>query len=40
MQMLRYLLNNLVNAQGMNKVCGQPFKISEIVTAIRDRLEK
>lgn len=30
----------LVNAQGLNKVSGQPFKISEIETAIRDRLEK
>ena len=30
----------LVNAQGLNKVSGQPFKIAEIETAIRERLEK
>ena len=30
----------LVNAQGLNKVSGQPFKIVEIETAIRERLEK
>ena len=30
----------LVDAQGLNKVSGQPFKISEIETAIRKRLEK
>ena len=30
----------LVDAQGLNKVSGQPFKIAEIETAIRDRLEK
>jgi 2-oxoglutarate ferredoxin oxidoreductase subunit alpha len=30
----------LINAQGMNKVSGQPFKISEIETAVRERLEK
>ncbi len=30
----------LVDAQGLNKVSGQPFKISEIETAIRERLEK
>jgi 2-oxoglutarate ferredoxin oxidoreductase subunit alpha len=29
----------LINAQGLNKVSGQPFKISEIETAIRERLE-
>ena len=28
----------LVDAQGLNKVSGQPFKISEIEQAIRDRL--
>lgn len=30
----------LTDAQTLSKVCGQPFKISEIETAIRDRLEK
>jgi 2-oxoglutarate ferredoxin oxidoreductase subunit alpha len=30
----------LVDAQGLNKVSGQPFKIAEIEAAIRDRLEK
>jgi 2-oxoglutarate ferredoxin oxidoreductase subunit alpha len=30
----------LVNAQGVNKVSGQPFKISEIETAIREKLDK
>jgi len=30
----------LVDAQGLSKVSGQPFKISEIEAAIRDRLEK
>ncbi len=30
----------LINAQGMNKVSGQPFKISEIETAVHERLEK
>ncbi len=30
----------LIDAQGLNKVSGQPFKISEIETAIRERLEK
>ena len=29
----------LVDAQGLNKVSGQPFKISELEDAIRDRLE-
>ncbi|MBC8337632.1 MAG: 2-oxoacid:acceptor oxidoreductase subunit alpha [Alphaproteobacteria bacterium] len=29
----------LVDAQGLNKVSGQPFKIAEIESAIRDRLE-
>ena len=29
----------LVDAQGLNKVSGQPFKIAEIEAAIRDRLE-
>ena len=29
----------LINAQGMNKVSGQPFKISEIEAAIRESLE-
>jgi len=29
----------LIDAQGLNKVSGQPFKISEIETAIRERLE-
>ena len=28
----------LVDAEGVNKVSGQPFKISEIEQAIRDRL--
>ena len=30
----------LVDAQGLHKVSGQPFKISEIEAAIRERLEK
>jgi len=30
----------LIDAQGVNKVSGQPFKISELVDAIRTRLEK
>lgn len=30
----------LTDAQTLSKVCGQPFKISEIEAAIRDRLEK
>ncbi|NQV83431.1 MAG: 2-oxoacid:acceptor oxidoreductase subunit alpha [Rhodospirillales bacterium] len=30
----------LVDAQGLNKVSGQPFKIAEIITAIRGYLEK
>jgi 2-oxoglutarate ferredoxin oxidoreductase subunit alpha len=30
----------LTDAQTLSKVSGQPFKISEIEAAIRDRLEK
>ena len=29
----------LVNAQGLNKVSGQPFKVSEVEEAIRNSLE-
>jgi 2-oxoglutarate ferredoxin oxidoreductase subunit alpha len=31
---------HLINAEGLNKVTGQPFKIAEIETAVRARLEK
>ena len=30
----------LLPAEGLNKVSGQPFKVAEIVDAVRGRLEK
>jgi 2-oxoglutarate ferredoxin oxidoreductase subunit alpha len=29
----------LINAQGLNKISGQPFKVSEVEEAIRNSLE-